>query len=157
MRTLSSAALIPSVRALMTSALLATLAVVAPATLFAQSGPRGGAHPQPPQEAFEACDNASEGDACSVSFHGDTINGTCREFPDGQLICAPEHMGPPGQGRHHGPPPEALEACEGGQDGDSCSVETPHGTLDGECHDTPDGQLACAPEGHFRGRPDQGE
>lgn len=147
MRTLSSAALIPSVRILMTSALLATFAIAAPAALFAQSG-RGGDRPQPPQEAFDACDDSSEDDTCTVSFQGHTLNGTCREFPDGGLICAPEHMGPGGQGGHHGPPPEALEACEGGRDGDSCSVETPHGTLDGECHNTPDGQLACAPEGH---------
>lgn len=46
------------------------------------------------------------------------------------------------------PPPEAVDACDGKSEGDSCSVDTPHGTLDGECRNVPSGELACVPDGH---------
>ncbi len=45
----------------------------------------------------------------------------------------------------HGPPPEALAACEGRSAGASCSVTTPHGTMSGTCG-APEGRaLACMP------------
>jgi hypothetical protein len=47
-----------------------------------------------------------------------------------------------------GPPPEALEACEGAAAGDDCAFETPDGrTLEGRCHEGPvaDAPLACVP------------
>ena len=37
------------------------------------------------------------------------------------------------RGGHRGPPPEAFEACEDLEDGDACTVETPHGTVEGTC------------------------
>ncbi|HTQ08280.1 MAG TPA: hypothetical protein VMI54_30710 [Polyangiaceae bacterium] len=51
--------------------------------------------PKPPQAAFDACRDRSEGDACSVDFGGRTISGTCRKPPEGDadLICMP--AGPP--------------------------------------------------------------
>jgi hypothetical protein len=54
---------------------------------------------KPPQEAFDACKSLTEGAACSVSFRGQTMNGTCRKGPHGEseLACVPER--PPG------PPP----------------------------------------------------
>lgn len=66
---------------------------------------------------------------------------------------------PPGgsdRGRR-GPPPEAFEACAGATDGQACTVETPHGTLEGTCRQVPDAeQLACVPNDH-RGGPPRGE
>lgn len=74
---------------------LALLALAAPAA--AQPQPPDGRRPQPPQEAFAACNGRSAGDACSVSFHGHTIEGRCAAFPETQtLACRPNHMpGPP--------------------------------------------------------------
>jgi hypothetical protein len=58
-----------------------------------------------------------------------------------------------------GPPPEAFEVCEGADTDDACAVNTPDGTLEGQCR--PDRQdastLVCVPErppggqGHGRG------
>jgi len=66
---------------------------------------------------------------------------------------------PPGgsdRGRR-GPPPEAIEACAGAGEGQACTVDTPHGTLDGTCQQVPDVDgLACVPNDH-RGGPPRGE
>ena len=51
-----------------------------------------------------------------------------------------------------GPPPEALEACQNKQAGDSCRFESPHGTIDGQCR-TIQNQSACVPEGMGDGPP----
>ena len=101
-------------------------------------------HPhQPPREAFEACNGLSAGEACSVTFDGRTLEGTCRTRPDGNgpLVCAPKGF------LRGGPPPEALAACTNLAAGASCSV-TLHGhTLEGTCRSGPDGTgpLACFP------------
>jgi hypothetical protein len=67
---------------------------------------------------------------------------------------------PPGGGSdrdRRGPPPEAFEACSGASEGEACTVETPHGTLEGTCQQVPDAdELACAPNDH-RGGPPRGE
>jgi len=56
-----------------------------------------------------------------------------------------------------GPPPEAIEACSGASEGETCTVVTPHGTLDGTCQQVPDAEeLACVPNDH-RGGPPRGE
>jgi hypothetical protein len=62
---------------------------------------------KPPQEAFDACKSHSEGDACSVTFDGHTMNGTCRKGPNGEtdLACVPAH--PPG------PPPNSNSTLSG--------------------------------------------
>ncbi len=49
--------------------------------------------PQPPKEAFTACANLKAGDACTVTFGPNTIDGTCAATPDNQLACRPD--GPP--------------------------------------------------------------
>ena len=52
--------------------------------------------------------------------------------------------------RPQGPPPEAIEACEGLAEGDSVSFESPHGdTLEGECQYMDD-ELVAVPK---NGRP----
>ncbi len=47
-------------------------------------------HRQPPPEAFEACEDKSEGDVVSVTTpHGDTLDATCQLMKD-QLVAIPE-------------------------------------------------------------------
>jgi hypothetical protein len=97
-------------------------------------------HHQPPQEALDACAQAKAGDACQVTFHEHTIDGTCGSVPDiSALVCKPKHP--------HGPPPEALEACQGKAAGDACSVTFHEHTHTGSCAHGPDGNgpLACRP------------
>lgn len=63
---------------------------------------------QPPPEAFTACESHNNGDACTVSFHGNEITGTCMQFPEGQrLFCRPTHMPPPPSGQQ-GPAPQCT-------------------------------------------------
>ena len=47
----------------------------------------------PPQEAFTACENLSEGDACSASTPRGEMKGSCKAPPqgDGALACVPEN------------------------------------------------------------------
>lgn len=59
--------------------------------------------------------------------------------------CAKGNMG---GGKQQGPPPEAIKACEGKQEGDSVSFKGRRGeSLSATCQ-TIDGQLAAVPEGH---------
>ena len=53
--------------------------------------------------------------------------------------------GPGGQ-----PPQEAISACDGQEEGASCSFDTPRGdTAEGTCQNTPDGEyFACKPTDH---------
>lgn len=62
--------------------------------LVANGGPpqgRGGHH-RPPPEAYTACENQSEGAACTVQLGDHTITGTCRKPPNEEvLVCFPDH------------------------------------------------------------------
>jgi hypothetical protein len=72
------------------------------------------APPKSPQAAFDACKTASEGDACSVSFDGHTMTGTCRKGPsdEAELACVPDHpSGPPPSGSEHESNRNAYAAC----------------------------------------------
>lgn len=60
-----------------------------------QQPPPNGQRPQPPTEAFTACDGRRASDACTVSIHGRTLSGTCEAFTDARLFCRPEGMPPP--------------------------------------------------------------
>ena len=95
----------------------------------------------PPPEAITACNNKTEGATCSVQFRDRTIEGTCKNGPDGNgpLACAPQHR--------MRPPEEAFTACAGKSEGNACSVEFHGETLDGTCRKGPGGenQLACMP------------
>lgn len=52
--------------------------------------PRGGPHRGPPPEALAACASSSAGAACTVSFHGQSLTGTCVAGPNGEaLACLP--------------------------------------------------------------------
>lgn len=57
-------------------------------------------------------------------------------YPQGQSQQMP-------RGRR--PPPEALSACNGQSASSRCEFESPHGTISGQCTDTPSG-MACVPE-----------
>jgi hypothetical protein len=120
------------------------LGLLVPVAALAQSrGGRGsGGHHGPPPEAIEACEGRSDGSSCSVAIHGDSLDGTCRVIPTGESACVPEGMGPPME-----PPAEAFEACDGGREGDECTIVAPFGELDGECVAMPDRRLVCAPDG----------
>ena len=120
-----------------------------PPSVRVDAPPEGGR--KPPQAAFDACKSHAEGDACSVTFDGRTMNGTCRKGPNGEsdLACAPAH--PPG------PPPEAVEACKGKAEGATCSVTFGDRTMTSTCRKVP-GQsdvIACAPP-HPPGQPPSG-
>lgn len=59
------------------------------------------------------------------------------------------HFGPAKQ--RCGPPPAALEACEGMTEAAQCSfVGRRDDTLNGQCFTVRDGALACVPQGHRR-------
>jgi hypothetical protein len=67
-------------------------------------GPPGGGRRGPPQAAFDACANRSQGAACTVQVPDGTLQGTCETFADRGLACRPAGMGgPPPNG---GPPPQ---------------------------------------------------
>lgn len=61
-----------------------------------------------------------------------------------------------GKGRRQGPPPEAIEACEGKSVGDSVSFNGPRGdTIEATCQEK-EGQLAAVPDNPPEGgRPPQ--
>ena len=55
------------------------------------------------------------------------------------------------------PPAEAIEICVGQESGTLCTMETPRGTLTGQCMYTPDDKyFVCMPEGGpDNGRPEK--
>ena len=62
--------------------------------------------------------------------------------------CAKSERG--NGGGQQGPPPEAIKACEGKQDGDSVSFKGREGeSLSATCQSI-NGQLVAVPEGHSR-------
>jgi hypothetical protein len=94
-------------------------------------------HRVPPQAAFDACRDQSEGDACSVTFHDKKLDGTCETFGDKGLACRPTP--PP-------PPQEAIDACKDAAQGDACSATFHEHELKGTCETYgSDSALACRP------------
>jgi len=126
-----------------------TLGLFASVALFAMTGPRlnrahaanDNADPppplRPPQEAIDACANQKEGAACTLSFHGRSMQGTCAKEPGGHdtLACMPP------------PPPEAVEACANLSEGATCTVSHHGRDIQGKCRNSPSGPgpLACMP------------
>jgi hypothetical protein len=63
--------------------------------------PPPGHHHKIPDEAFVACKDLSEGEACTVTVHDHQHDGFCRKaHEDERLFCMPDH--PPGP--HPAPP-----------------------------------------------------
>lgn len=75
-------------------AALCLLAALIPASVWANTGPRSfGERRKPPQEAFDACKDKTEGSSVVITTpQGATIKATCKSF-NGQLAAVPE--GPP--------------------------------------------------------------
>ncbi|MBL8601539.1 MAG: hypothetical protein JNK72_06410 [Myxococcales bacterium] len=92
-------------RALCSLGLVLSLSGLAAAQPQGQPGNPGGRPPEPPAEAFTACQGHNTGDACTVNFGPHTISGTCAAFRDQRMICRPDRMPPPPQGQERGPGP----------------------------------------------------
>src|ERR1019366_5139218 len=104
-----------------------------------QARAAGDREPGPPQEAIDACANQGEGATCTMSFHGQAVQGKCVKGPDGQgaLACMPPHR----------PPQEAIDACANQNEGATCTMSLHGRALQGICgkgmHG--DGTIACTP------------
>ncbi|MGA2447835.1 MAG: hypothetical protein ABTD50_04080 [Polyangiaceae bacterium] len=118
----------------------ATLPFLAATATFAPTLARA-QHPHgPPPEAYAACDSKAAGDACTMSMHGETVDGTCNMFPsDTRLSCRPNHPPPV--------PRAALEACRDKKEGDACTVTFDGHTMDGTCENGRGEGLSCRPSG----------
>ncbi len=111
----------------------------------------------PPPEAIAACKGKQNGDKAQFTGRqGETVTGTCQSSKDGTLFLKPDH--PPkerpqenssqqqGQ-RPSGPPPEAIAACKGKQDGDKAQFTGRQGeTVTGTCQSGKDGTLFLKPD-----------
>ena len=77
---------------------IALCAAILMANAHAQPGEKGQRR-GPPDEAFEACVELDENDACSVATPRGDMEGICIVPPRGEesLLCAPEG-GPPADG-----------------------------------------------------------
>ncbi len=112
--------------------------------IAADGGSRGfGKPPQPSPEAIEACDGLREGAACSFVHREHQISGICRAGPQGEpAACVPDRP-------RHGafaPPPEALQACTGLEDGATCSFTRNGNQISGTCRAGREGKpAACVP------------
>ncbi len=117
---------------------VAAVLALAGASVLADEG--RGRPPAPPAESLQACQGLQDGAACSFTMGDRSVQGTCRNGPDGQPAACMPH-------RPHGPPPEAFQACQSLSEGAACSLDL-HGTqLTGTCRKGPQGggDLACAP------------
>ena len=117
----------------------------------------------PPPEAITACAGKQAGDQAEFTGRqGETVTGTCQAGKDGTLFLKPDH--PPQQGQQRGqqrnrsqqgaqgqrpagPPPEALAACKGKQEGDQAEFTGRQGeTVSGTCQAGKDGTLFLKPD-----------
>lgn len=64
---------------------------------------------------------------------------------------------PLARAQRRGPPPEALEACSGREDGDDCTVEIGGRSVAGTCMAPPERPLACVPDRGAMPPPPEGE
>jgi hypothetical protein len=105
-------------------------------------------HHGPPKEAIAACEGKAVDAACTVEMGPDSIEGICRKGPgeDSVLACVPKDFRPPP--RHHGPPKEAIAACEGKAVDTACTVEMGPDSIEGICRKGPgeDSVLVCVPK-----------
>ncbi len=85
----------------------------------------------PPPEAYQACKGKSLGGKAEfVNPRGETVAGVCLNDGSGKMVLRPDH--PPGG--HHGPPPEAYQACAGKTAGNAAQLTGPKGeTVQGTC------------------------
>ena len=98
---------------LSTSALLLLLGL----SWGAQAASKPEHPPKPPKEAYTACANLIENDACSISTpDGNVLDGVCAPAPDSKesstLACRPNNMPKPPKGERPQGAPEDEEAAE---------------------------------------------
>jgi len=116
-------------------------AVIGGAALLALARADDSRPPGPPEEAITACSSLAEGASCTFALQGTSVSGTCRKGPPGLPAACFPAGGPP-----HGPPPEAVAACSGMEEGAECAVTLGGDTLDGTCRSGPNGESrACFP------------
>ena len=109
------------------------------AALVASAEPRRG----PPAEAYAACSAKSQGDTCSVQLRDHDVSGVCAPDGEQKLFCRPDR---PPEGRRT-PPPQALAACSGKKDGETCAVTMPGGSMrSGVCIAGRGDETACMAE-----------
>ena len=88
-----------NLKAIARAAAAGALLILAGAAM-ADEPPRGAPPPPPPplpNEAYAACDGKSDGDACTVGFRGNKLDGTCAAANDKRLFCRPPNLPPPPQ------------------------------------------------------------
>lgn len=68
-----------------------------------------------------------------MGMQGEGMGGGQGMGPGGGMGMQGQGMGPGGGHRPPGPPPEFLQACQGKKDGDTVTVNTPRGPLQGTC------------------------
>ncbi len=126
-------------------AIIAALSFVGLAA-FAAGVAQADGPPPPPPEAYAACDAKNVGDACTVTFHDISIDGTCDLFrSDSRPSCRPNHPPPI--------PKAAFDACRDKKEADACTVTFDGHTIDGTCEHGPGDGLSCRPSGPPPGPP----
>ena len=96
-----------------TSALLVLLGL----SWGAQAADKPQHPPKPPKEAYTACANLIENDACTITTpNGNAIDGICAPTPESKtgcsLACRPNDMPKPPQGEQPADAPEDEESAE---------------------------------------------
>ena len=104
-------------------------------------GQRGGMGAQ----FVEACSGKAAGDACTLNFRNQSVDGTCGDR-NGNMTCAPNNaslmQGPGGQGgQMRG---ASIQACNGKSVGDICQITMRNQTVDGTCASR-NGNVTCTP------------
>ncbi len=80
---------------------------------------------QPPQEALDACNGLTLGDACTVQLPNRDVDGSCVSPPQmDNLVCAPNDRPAPPAGQIAGNAPVGGNRPDGGQPGGRNSSET---------------------------------
>jgi len=92
----------------------------------------------------QACSGKSAGASCSFAVGDMTVSGICRAMGDDDsdddplLACLPPPPSPP--------PAPQIQACVSKNAGDACSFSRDGKTLNGICHQLPNGgPLVCLP------------
>lgn len=76
------------------------------------------------------------------------IEGFAADQYEDVVVAQNDGDGYPGKGNHRGPPPEAIDVCEGLSEGDGCAFVSPKGdNVGGTCEMTRSDIIACVPEG----------
>ena len=103
-------------------------------------GPRGAMGAQ----FIEACNGKAAGDACTLAFRNQSIDGTCSDR-NGNITCAPNNASlMQGPGIPGGRNEAFIQACHGKTEGDKCIVTMRNQTEDGSCTSR-SGNITCVP------------